>query len=175
MLDKRAETRRMIPFKTEVSPSAPRHGTPSAAITILPITMHVMNILAPVNAPKLNWYPFAGSLVIALTVADTSAEPLPNASSDTPAKRGGRPILKLNISSDGLKKSSAVEPSIRNNVTSQTSKKGLRMAHHAVVERTELLQKTKEAKSPSPPLQVRAYAHRSAVLGSVAVKMPSHA
>mmetsp|Transcript_3768 Transcript_3768/g.5114 ORF Transcript_3768/g.5114 Transcript_3768/m.5114 type:complete len:96 (+) Transcript_3768:2079-2366(+) len=95
---------------------------------------------------------------MALIVADTSAAPFPKASKVTPAKRGGKPIFKENISSDGLKKSSAVEPNMRNKVTSQTASSGERIPNHAMTG-SEWLQNTKGAKIPSPPLQLRAKVH----------------
>ncbi|KAL7472675.1 hypothetical protein ACHAXS_013682 [Conticribra weissflogii] len=128
---------------------APRQTNPSFTTITAPAMQVVMNIAAPVKAPKLIRYPFSGSDTIALIVAETSAAPFPSANRVTPANRGGSPNLSENISKLGEKYSSAVVPNSRNKMVSPKSKKGERIMSQEVVEKTELLQKTKGKRTPS--------------------------
>ena len=86
------------------------------------------------NAPKLILYPFVGSLAMAFIVALTSAAPFPSANNVTPANRGGNPNFTENISSDGLKYSSAVLPNRRNNNVNNRSNSGDSSVNHDVVD-----------------------------------------
>ena len=110
---------------------------------------------------------------MALIVALTSAAPFLSANKVTPANRGGNPIFMLNISKLGLKKSSAVEPSMRKRRMSHSRRKGDRMSTHVSVERLKVLQNMKENWRPELELQVWAKRQRSADAGWVWLKMLS--
>ena len=71
---------------------------------------------------------------MAFIVALTSAAPFPSANRVTPANRGGNPNFTENISSDGLKYSSAVLPNRRNNNVNVRSNSGDSSSNHDVVD-----------------------------------------
>jgi hypothetical protein len=71
---------------------------------------------------------------MAATVAETSHAPFPNARSVAPAKRGGRPSSDESMDREGVKYSSALDPSNRNRSVNCSRSRGDRIASHDAVD-----------------------------------------